>query len=114
MRKTKFRAWEKELKKWYYSEEMGLSGFWGLVEQEVLENVCEYVGLKDSKGKEIYEGDIVANELGNQKWEVRYVSNGFVGVIPDEHDLQLWPTTCENIEVIGNIYENPELLNQPD
>lgn len=81
------------------------------------ESVCEYVnpatvgqftGLTDKNGKEIYEGDVVEFDAGGV-CEVSYcVGGGFAG-------FELSPAfTDENIltdvEVIGNIHDNPELL----
>jgi len=70
--------------------------------------LMQYTGLKDKNGKEIYEGDIVHYTSGEYymgAWEF----SGTVVIqnfIADTYDL--WH--AENLTVIGNIYENPELL----
>ncbi|ELC8411543.1 YopX family protein [Clostridium perfringens] len=90
--------------------------------------IMQYTGLKDKSGKEIYEGDIVKliplnserlKELG-RKWyehlkvewgaysDGEYVTNvetWMIGINPLSEEL-----LDETVEVIGNIYENPELL----
>lgn len=90
--------------------------------------LMQYTGLKDKNGKEIYEGDIVKliplnserlKELG-RKWyehlkvewgaysDGEYVTNvetWMIGINPLSEEL-----LDETVEVIGNIYENPELL----
>ena len=71
--------------------------------------VMQFTGLKDSEGREIYEGDILefdAREWGNDrnnKAAVVWERDGWACMgVPSE-----WGQWCK---VIGNIYENPELL----
>ena len=63
------------------------------------EDLMQFTGLKDKNGKEIYEGDIVRQDYDNALCEVKFISGCFS---PFKHDGQF--------VVIGNIYENPELL----
>ena len=76
--------------------------------------LMQYTGLKDKNGKEIYEGDIV--KLSNGKVsQISYVYDGwwFDGY---DNDI-IWEdrkNDFRHIEVIGNIYENPELLKSDE
>lgn len=65
----------------------------------------QFTGLHDKNGKEIYEGDIVKRDLDGDVGMVEIDS----GVFTMSGDCQL-PLFQETVEIIGNIYENPELL----
>ena len=120
MREIKFRAWDNEEKVVRFLDiddammiELGVGG--------CLDLRGQFTGLLDKNGKEVYEGDIV------QRMERHYIQNlgevvfmaGMFGTlgystldgerISDKRILPLdW--VREGLEVIGNIYENPELL----
>lgn len=72
--------------------------------------LMQFTGLKDKNGKEIYEGDVV--QVGGHVMDVRWVGAGFWLVKPELSDVELHQNTAKNIEVIGNIYENPELVEE--
>lgn len=135
MREIKFRAWDKVLQEMFIPI---FSGSVGENINQKIENIrndwelMQFTGLKDKNGKEIYEGDIVRRkskyDYRRGEYEVKYPEDfsGFSlynldksrwrektdGSEPDGWDgilgSQGSPTT--ELEVIGNIYENPELL----
>lgn len=121
MREIKFRAWDGE--KFVYSElrQDGGMNHEGETERDIL-SVSQFTGLHDRNGKEIYEGDIVT--LKNKPSEIDADHMQGTGpVIWRSDDLAFaWqnddcqpPLTwggTETIEVVGNVFETPELLTK--
>jgi uncharacterized phage protein (TIGR01671 family) len=118
MREIKFRAWDKDCemlgkKGWMLQWSMGddAAMFWA---NAVGLPLMQYTGLKDMNGKEIYEGDIVWFSVradgGNaaKSFEGGAVTIDVCGVCFG----QFVATHCYAYDVIGNIYENPELLKE--
>lgn len=68
--------------------------------------ICQYTGLHDKNGKEIYEGDIV------QQFDIK--ENGIIEYKYGQFGINcldmFWDIHPTKLEVIGNIYDNPELL----
>ena len=126
----KFRAWHKELGRMMLIEIMYFFFFDNELEELELndpvmnEHISVYpdeivlmqsTGLKDKNGKEIFEWDVV-DYKGRKaiiKWHGSYAS--FIYRFVDElqeraSDWEPLFLACYHFEVIGNIYENPELL----
>lgn len=140
MREIKFRAWERNKKKMsedfgltafdydYFAPEG-----WNLRDMEIM----QFTGLKDKNGKEIYEGDIVIKpyitpygdltDREDGRFNIGFEHGQFVIYDIEPQPLANWcksskgdyvsnygnKTITEDVtvlEIIGNIYENPELL----
>jgi hypothetical protein len=129
MRPIKFRAWDGKIMhtvaELHYCMGPKLDGnglkFYGpgvgegWVDGEKI-HLMQYTGLKDKNGRDVYEGDIVRTV---------YDGKEFVGIVVfDESELGFkatngkenygtdfqYLTCCEEVEVIGNVYENSELM----
>ena len=130
-REIKFRAWDKKQKAFINGFNMiGFSTGQGAPKRKLqrfsdywdMEDVVlmQYAGLHDKNDKEIYEGDIIDKsyisplngEMVIQRYIIEWHNGIFKAVfIKDKpyYDRYLWMEFKE-VEVIGNIYENPELL----
>jgi hypothetical protein len=117
--KNKYRAWNTEDGEWVYfwvsqlCDAISLGDTSALpIGDEPLVNYCQWTGLKDKNGKEIYKGDImtIRDTYGSSYpmavlWDTDHWTlddNGCYGTLSEWIDSAM---------VIGNIYENPDSLN---
>ncbi len=111
MREIKFRAWGTFENRMVFSE----GGFF-LFPSRIPDNwqncyiLMQYTGLKDKNGIEIFEGDIVHHLTYGGNWEIVWMPDAcgfsFKGI---GENLMHCSRLCGlNIEVIGNIYQNPD------
>lgn len=129
MREIKFRARSITTDEWFYGTPcihrdkldiltIGGAPVWVTCD---LKTLGQYTGLKDAKGAEIYEGDIVQDGRDGSIGMVLYAAPMFSvkekGNLYSEEFWNLggWKVypdnwTLDNTEVIGNIFENPEIL----
>jgi uncharacterized phage protein (TIGR01671 family) len=139
MKETKFRAWDKNNKKMVTVDHLSFfkvpsnnGTCCGSCWYEYISDsggtypdnfeIMQYTGNKDVNGKEIYEGDILKINRDDDSMEsglttVRFVEGAFI-VEDDFGDyditsigwaIQQWNNSGDTCEVIGNIYENPDM-----
>ena len=119
MREIKFRAWDTERNIMAKVNHIGINDYEVSMEDEdcrcwnaPYSYVCklmQYTGLKDINGKEIYEGDIV-NYFKDELAVIKWYKGGFI--IESESHGESFHDICAEIEVVGNMYENLELLEK--
>ena len=133
MRDIKFRAWDTQAEEILYGVEHTYDGykvpmpsFGALLDCPDFYIVMQYTGLKDQNGKEIYEGDIVkfypqsprSEELPNPRYgemgEIFFDIGSFaVRPIDGKREgIQFFLDELGEWVVVGNIYENKELLDE--
>lgn len=128
MRDIKFRAFDKDLKQILKVKEIDFEH--RIVTLEISElaikkmpfedvELLQYTEVKDKNGKEVYEGDIFVHN--GMKFEVIWDDTRFIGFKHKDKTIGTgyvcYVSSCykdgsSSIEVIGNIYENPELLKE--
>ncbi len=131
MREIKFRGKRVDNGEWVVGDYTRYSNEKSIIMVDLLEEedywvssatVGQFTGLHDKNGKEIYEGDIVSFEDSDGGYEypdlaintgiveygeLRFYFTNRVAVEMD--DFYIKDGRCDDIEVLGNIYDNPEL-----
>ena len=111
-RQLKFRAWDGFNKKMSFFTMNDLC-IWEDSNPEkpsALDEWTQYTGLHDKNGKEIYEGDIIG-KWDKALWEVGFNEGRFCFIYNDGRKaFSMSKSVLRNKEIIGNIYENPDLL----
>lgn len=121
MRELKFRAWDKKRKRMFAVTTLNASGAVSvfidddglyLLPAEQIE-LMQYTGLKDKDDKEIFEGDIVDyNDDGECIGVVEYDAPEFYLDADATNWARMFLKGTPHQRVIGNIYENSELLKK--
>ena len=119
MRRYKFRAWDivhEEMIHWnQYKSEMVSNDF---VDDNL--KIMQCTGLKDIKGRDIYEGDIIEfkpfSKDESENYVVRYIADeaSFRGIKEKKSSIKVLSliNSQQGLKVLGNIFENPELVEE--
>jgi len=121
MREIKFRAWDPEEEKMYFPVSVSMNGYadapWGKEKYDWI--LMQFTGLTDKNGKEIYHSDILLYK--NVRFRVRWSETRARFYVSAKN---IWNKTTDSVirksiewaaqrcEIIGNSYENPELLKR--
>jgi len=133
MREIKFRVWDKNDKRIFidpqmidfYNKKIGYMQYQteympdtsysipvGFEEFEYSE-LMEWTGLYDKNNEEIYEGDILFESFGERYYKVVFKNGSFRAEFEEdfeEHSFDLIDVVAQGCKVVGNIYENSELI----
>lgn len=121
-REIKFRMWHKKSKKMFDVESINFKdsvlNMWNSIVYTLstfsLDDVIlmQYIGLHDKNGKEIYEGDILKSIQWNDIYLVKHIGTAYYLCRKGKNGFNKITTwnNAEKSEVIGNMYDNPELL----
>ncbi len=140
-RQIKFRIWNNKTKQWIegpneescldgvnlFGETILLGGFlYGVSIEDLNEIVAlQYTGLKDKNGREIFEGDILIYKLDYNESQGGQLDNE-IDYVHFDHATFFWGNKLKcalneyltgknntvDLEIIGNIYDNPELIKE--
>lgn len=127
MREIKFKAWDKDRKRWTnYSIAEDLprfydkhTGCWKTDKEGKRFVLSQYTGLKDKNNREIYEGDVI-KAISFARWigVVEYSDENQAFIFDDLDKKYRGKSTVfmnqfdDGFEILGNIYENPKLLKE--
>lgn len=108
MRERKYRVWDEnsDAPRMIYSDEFAnLNWFFKSVS---IKNIMDWTGLQDKNDKEIYEGDICKNNM--MIYEIIFALGCFQCVYADKRFATHIYLIAKDLDIIGNIFENKELL----
>lgn len=124
MREIKFRAWDKKVKEMIYDaleiRNIGIGDGSVLIDSRAQRGNeliwLQYTGLKDRGDREAYEADLIQNEYGriceiawcqsHGQWDAK-IRKAINNDKPNGFSPEEW---WHSVKIIGNIYENPELM----
>ena len=118
MREIKFRAWYEKFNEMYLVKGIDFQRKMAYFDKYNYRSIydielMQYTGLKDNNNKEIYEGDILSDGNIKKPHKVVFENGSFRAEFKgdfDEYFFDLIDVVAQGCEIVGNIYENPELM----
>ena len=125
MREIKFRCYDRFKQRWsnykindgtLYFMDKNTGVWYGSYNKRYKDfNLMQCTGLKDKNNKEIYEGDILLDRNNKKPYKVIFKNGSFRAEFEgdfEEYSFDLIDVVAQGCEIIGNIYENPELIKE--
>lgn len=104
---------------WIVTKAHSNGGYFAVTQRYAVDKstVCEYTGLKDNDGNPIFENDIIEDVYGEDRWIVKFFDCRFWGVdAKNEYSDEYLEDLCDRdggfkgVKIVGNIYDNQELI----
>lgn len=121
-REIKFRVWDKQEQEMLYSDSELIknfdifSGWWFEEGKESVDRermvLMQFIGLKDKRGNDIYEGDIITFYDDGSFYCVQYDGGNAEFNCGETHNNPLVKHNEDGFEIVGNLYENSNLLDE--
>lgn len=126
---NKYRAWNTEKKIMCYDNEDDSATFWdgaygtdvGLINSRLDLPDCirkyeymQYIGVEDKNGNDVYEDDIILSDdgkIGQVQWFEEHLAF-MIWCVTDNKVYFAYENDFSKIEVVGNVYENADLLKE--
>ncbi|MGP1429548.1 MAG: YopX family protein [Fusobacterium sp.] len=125
MREIKFRCWDRFKQRWsnykindgtVYFMDKNTGVWYGSYNKRYKDfNLMQCAGLNDKNDREIYEGDILSDGNNKKPYKVIFENGSFRAEFEgdfEEYSFDLIDVVVQGCEVVGNIYENPELMEE--
>jgi hypothetical protein len=111
MKEYKFRSWDKLSMEYFDFEDMFYETANKITGSDYSDaKIMQYINIKDKNDKEIYEGDILGGWVYGTVEYLAKEARFAINICGELHEISFCEIEKHDLEIIGNIYENPKLL----